>query len=87
MNNKSEKPSFWEKFKKKYRFAVYMDETYEEVLNLKLTRLNFILLISAAIALFVLFVVFTDFFFLSFGPLVCFFLTGFLLFFMGTPLG
>ena len=57
MNNKSEKPSFWEKFKSKYRFAVYMDETYEEVLNLKLTRLNFILLISAAILIFVLFVV------------------------------
>lgn len=57
MNNKEEVPTFWEKFKSKYRLSIYRDETYEEVLNLKLTRLNVVLIIGTAILIFLLIVI------------------------------
>jgi murein DD-endopeptidase MepM/ murein hydrolase activator NlpD len=57
MADKSEKRSFWEKFKHKYRLSIYRDETYEEVLNLKLTRLNVMAIAGAAMFLFLLIVV------------------------------
>jgi murein DD-endopeptidase MepM/ murein hydrolase activator NlpD len=44
MGNK--KKSFLEKFKHKYRLSIYRDETYEEVLNLKLSRLNVFTLVG-----------------------------------------
>ena len=57
MNNNEEVPSFWEKFKSKYRMSIYRDETYEEVLNLKLTRLNVVLIIGTATLIFLLIVI------------------------------
>ncbi len=44
MGNK--KKSFLEKFKHKYRLSIYRDETYEEVLNLKLSKLNVFTLVG-----------------------------------------
>ncbi|MBN2481957.1 MAG: M23 family metallopeptidase [Bacteroidales bacterium] len=52
MKDKSEKPSMWEKFKSKYRFSIYRDETYEEILNLKLTHLNAIIIFGSAVIIF-----------------------------------
>ena len=40
------KESFLEKFKHKYRLSIYRDETYEEVLNLKLSKLNVFTLVG-----------------------------------------
>jgi murein DD-endopeptidase MepM/ murein hydrolase activator NlpD len=40
MAKKDGKPSFFEKIKHMYRLSIYRDETYEEVLNLRLSRLN-----------------------------------------------
>jgi murein DD-endopeptidase MepM/ murein hydrolase activator NlpD len=42
----STKKSFIEKFKHKYRLSIYRDETYEEVLNLKLSKLNVFTLVG-----------------------------------------
>jgi len=57
MADKAEKISFWEKFRHKYRLSIYRDETYEEVLNLRLTRLNVLALISSGIFLFLVIVI------------------------------
>ncbi len=40
MLNKDEKPGFIERLKYKYRLSVYRDESYEEVINFRLSRLN-----------------------------------------------
>ncbi len=40
MTKKEGKTSFFDKIRHKYRLSVYRDESYEEVLNLKLSRLN-----------------------------------------------
>ena len=40
MAKKDDKPGFLGKLKHKYRLSIYRDETYEEVLNFRLSRLN-----------------------------------------------
>ncbi len=40
--DKKEKRNFFQKIRDKYRFSVYRDESYEEVLNLRLSRMNVI---------------------------------------------
>ncbi|MBN1597292.1 MAG: M23 family metallopeptidase [Bacteroidales bacterium] len=40
MNPKKGKSSFFKKLRYKYRLSVYRDQSYEEVLNLRLSRLN-----------------------------------------------
>jgi murein DD-endopeptidase MepM/ murein hydrolase activator NlpD len=40
MESTSDKKKFFQKLKYKYRLSVYRDQTYEEVLNLKLSRMN-----------------------------------------------
>jgi murein DD-endopeptidase MepM/ murein hydrolase activator NlpD len=57
MADKSEKKSFWEKFRHKYRLSIYRDETFEEVLNLRLTRLNVMAIFGIGIFLFLLIVI------------------------------
>jgi murein DD-endopeptidase MepM/ murein hydrolase activator NlpD len=57
MADKSEKKAFWEKFRHKYRLSIYRDETFEEVLNLKLTRINVMALIGLVVFLFLLIVI------------------------------
>lgn len=57
MAEKTEKKSFWEKFRHKYRLSIYRDETYEEVLNLKLTRLNVMAIVGVGIFVFLLLVI------------------------------
>ncbi len=42
----NKKKSFLEKFKHKYRLSIYRDETYQEVLNLKLSKLNVFTLVG-----------------------------------------
>ena len=42
MNNPRNGKNFFKKIRDKYRFSIYRDETYEEVLNLRLSRLNVI---------------------------------------------
>jgi len=51
------KKSFWEKFRHKYRLSIYRDETFEEVLNLKLTKLNVLAIIGVGVFLFLLIVI------------------------------
>lgn len=53
----SEKKSFWEKFRHKYRLSIYRDETFEEVLNLRLTRLNVMAILGLGIFLFLVLVI------------------------------
>jgi len=57
MTEKTEMKSFWEKFRHKYRLSIYRDETYEEVLNLKLTRLNVMAIVGVGIFVFLLLVI------------------------------
>ncbi len=52
MAEKTEKKSFLEKFRHKYRLSIYRDETYEEVLNLRLTRLNVMAIVGLGIFVF-----------------------------------
>jgi murein DD-endopeptidase MepM/ murein hydrolase activator NlpD len=40
MSNVNKKPGFFGKLRHKYRLSIYRDETYEEVLNFRLSRLN-----------------------------------------------
>jgi murein DD-endopeptidase MepM/ murein hydrolase activator NlpD len=40
MKKRSEKGGFFRKLRHKYRLSIYRDETYEEVLNFRLSRLN-----------------------------------------------
>lgn len=40
MDQNKDKRTFFQKLRHKYRLSIYRDETYEEVLNLKLSRFN-----------------------------------------------
>jgi murein DD-endopeptidase MepM/ murein hydrolase activator NlpD len=57
MSEKKEKTSFLKKFQHKYRLSIYRDETFEEVLNLKLTRLNVMAIFGIGVFLFLLIVI------------------------------
>lgn len=57
MAENSEKRSFWEKFRHKYRLSIYRDETFEEVLNLKLTKLNVMAIVGIGVFLFLIIVI------------------------------
>jgi murein DD-endopeptidase MepM/ murein hydrolase activator NlpD len=57
MAEKTEKRSFWEKFKHKYRLSIYRDETFEEVVNVKLTKLNVLALVGSGIFIFLIIVI------------------------------
>ncbi|QQS49900.1 MAG: M23 family metallopeptidase [Bacteroidota bacterium] len=57
MANKNEKPSFFDKLKDKYRLSLYRDESYEEVLNLRLSRMNVFALGGTALFIFLAIVV------------------------------
>jgi murein DD-endopeptidase MepM/ murein hydrolase activator NlpD len=57
MAEKTEKTSFWEKFRHKYRLSIYRDETYEEIFNLKLTKLNIVALVGIGVLIFLLIVI------------------------------
>ncbi len=52
MAKKEGKTTFFEKIKYKYRLSIYRDETYEEVLNLKLSRLNVFALVGSVLIIF-----------------------------------
>jgi murein DD-endopeptidase MepM/ murein hydrolase activator NlpD len=57
MSEKKEKKPFLEKFRHKYRLSIYRDETFEEVLNLKLSRLNVLTLVSVITFVFLVIVI------------------------------
>lgn len=57
MAEKSEKRAFWEKFKHKYRLSIYRDETFEELLNLRLTKLNVAAIAGVGIFIFLVLVI------------------------------
>ena len=40
MDQQQEKKGFFQKLRHRYRLSIYRDETFEEVLNFRLTRLN-----------------------------------------------
>ncbi len=57
MKNNGEKSPFWEKFKSKYLLSIYRDETYEEVLNVRLTKMNVVIMVGSLTLLFLLIVI------------------------------
>jgi murein DD-endopeptidase MepM/ murein hydrolase activator NlpD len=57
MTKKNGMPSFFDKIRDKYRLSIYRDESYEEVLNLKLSRLNVFALTGIALVAFLAIVV------------------------------
>ena len=57
MAEKKEKKSFLEKFRHKYRLSIYRDETFEEILNLKLSKLNVLALVSLLTLVFLIIVI------------------------------
>ena len=57
MAEKTEKRSFWEKFRHKYRLSIYRDETFEELLNLKLTKLTVLAIVGIGIFIFLIIVI------------------------------
>jgi len=57
MSDKKEKKSFFKKFQHKYRLSIYRDETFEEVFNLRLSKLNVLGLISALTLIFLIIVI------------------------------
>ncbi|MBN2610308.1 MAG: M23 family metallopeptidase [Bacteroidales bacterium] len=57
MADKKNRKSFLEKFKHKYRLSIYRDETYEEVLNLRLSKLNVFALVGGITILFLAIVI------------------------------
>ncbi len=57
MTNKDSKTKFIDRIKYKYRLSIYRDETYEEVLNLKLSRLNVFAIGGAILFLFMTLIV------------------------------
>ena len=63
MAKNGDKRSLKEKFKNKYRLSIFRDESYQQVLSLKLSRLNVIAIISILtivfLAIVVLIIVFT----------------------------
>jgi len=57
MAKKEDKPKFLDKLKYKYRLSVYRDVSYEEVLNLRLSRLNVFAVVGSILLLFLIIVV------------------------------
>ncbi len=57
MSEVKEKRSFLEKFRHKYRLSIYRDETFEELLNLKLSKLNVLTIVSVLTLLFLIIVI------------------------------
>lgn len=57
MANKEGKQGFFDKIRHKYRLSIYRDETYEEVLNLKLSRLNVFAVGGTFVVLFLMLIV------------------------------
>jgi murein DD-endopeptidase MepM/ murein hydrolase activator NlpD len=57
MSDKKEKKSFFKKFKHKYRLSIYRDETFEEVLNLRLSKMNVLALVSVLTFIFLIIVI------------------------------
>lgn len=57
MAKKEGKNTFFEKIKYKYRLSIYRDETYEEVLNLRLSRLNVFALSGTILIIFLAIIV------------------------------
>jgi murein DD-endopeptidase MepM/ murein hydrolase activator NlpD len=57
MAENGEKRSFWEKFKHKYRLSIYRDETFEEILNVKLTKLNVLAIVGIGVFVFLIIVI------------------------------
>jgi len=44
--------SFFKRFKYHYRLSIYRDETYEELINIKLTKLNVLILVGSFLLVF-----------------------------------
>jgi murein DD-endopeptidase MepM/ murein hydrolase activator NlpD len=57
MARNGDKRSLIEKFKSKYRLSIYRDESYQQVFNLKLSRLNVVTIIGAITLVFLAIVV------------------------------
>lgn len=57
MSNNKNGNSFWTKLRHKYRLSIYRDQTYEQVLNLRLSRLNVVTLIGAIVLVFLIIVI------------------------------
>lgn len=57
MARNKDKRSFLERVKSKYRLSIYRDESYQEVLNLKLSRLNVITIIGVVTLVFLAIVI------------------------------
>jgi murein DD-endopeptidase MepM/ murein hydrolase activator NlpD len=57
MSEKTEKRSFWEKFRHKYRLSIYRDETFEELINLRLTKLNVLAIVGIGTFVFLIIVI------------------------------
>ena len=57
MSENTEKSSFWEKFRHKYRLSIYRDETFEELVNLRLTKLNVVAIVGTGILIFLIIVI------------------------------
>jgi murein DD-endopeptidase MepM/ murein hydrolase activator NlpD len=57
MSEKKEKESFFKKFRHKYRLSIYRDETFEELLNLRLTKLNLLAVVSVLTFIFLVIVI------------------------------
>jgi murein DD-endopeptidase MepM/ murein hydrolase activator NlpD len=57
MAEKKEKKRLLKKFRHKYRLSIYRDETFEELLNLKLTKLNVLAIISVVTFIFLVIVI------------------------------
>jgi len=51
-NKKRNILSFFKRFKYKYRLSIYRDETYEELINIKLTKINVLVLVSSFMIIF-----------------------------------
>jgi murein DD-endopeptidase MepM/ murein hydrolase activator NlpD len=57
MAESPDKKPFWEKFRHLYRLSIYRDETFEEVLNFRLTKLNVMAFVGLWIFLFLIIVI------------------------------
>jgi len=57
MSEKKENDSFFKKFRHKYRLSIYRDETFKELLNLRLTKLNVLALVSILTFIFLVIVI------------------------------
>ncbi|MBN1414547.1 MAG: M23 family metallopeptidase [Bacteroidales bacterium] len=57
MSEKKEKISFLDKVRHKYRLSIYRDETFEEILNVKLSKLNVLAIISVLTLIFLIIVI------------------------------